>query len=421
MPPSDILITGAGVVSPIGVGKEAFWRSITAGESGVRPIGLFDASAMPVRIAGEVPAFDPCPFLPNRKSLKVMCRDAQFGAVASVLAFRDAKLAPGLVDPDRVGVILGADRICETMAEGERPYRQCISGGRFDYSRWGNEGLGATFPLAFLKVLPNMIASHIAIVLDARGPNNTIHHGDVSGLLAIIEGVRVIERGMADVVVAGGANSQMNPYDWVRHNVSGRLSHRNGDPATACRPFDADRDGEVHGEGAAVLVLERREHAEARGARPLGRILGWGTAFDSRCRSVSPSISGLKRAMSQAIESAGLTARDLGHVNAHGLGRPQEDQIEARAIYELLQDIPVTAPKSFFGNLCAAGAVMELVASLLGLGCNVIPPTLNYERPDPTCPVNVVAVHPQPAGKRTALALNWTWIGQAAAVVVTVD
>jgi len=417
--PIDVVITGIGVVAPIGIGKCPFWESLWAGQSGIRPISLFDASGLPVRIAGEIPQFNPKSYITNRKSLKVMARDSQIGVAASVLACQDAGITPGKVAPDRFGVLLGADRISGSIEDSQAPVNKCLVDGRFDFSRWGSDGLAVSFPLSFLRVLPNMIASHISIAHDARGPNNTIHQGDVSSLLAIAEAARVIQRGAADVMLAGGASSRMSPYDWVAHCALGRLSRRNGDPATVLRPFDADRTGEVYGEGAAIFVLENRRHAEARGATILARLAGAASA----CEVYNGTFkgTGLKRAMAAALAEAELGPNDIGHVNAHGASAPISDAIEAQAIRDTLGEVPVTAPKSCFGNLGAAGGAVEMAATVLGFCHGVVPRTLNYVHPDPQCPVHVVSHEPLAGRSPTAVLINTTPLGQAAALVLAAD
>ena len=335
-------------------------------------IERFDPSGLPIRLAAEVRDFDAKRYVAQRKQLKVMCRDAQFGVAAARLACRDAGLGPGQIDPQRFGVVLGADRICTALDDSEPSYRACLVNGRFDFSRWWEQGAAASFPLNFLKVLPNMIASHVSIAEDARGPNNTIHQAEASGLLAVAEAASVIRRGAADVMLAGGASSQLNPFDCVRQCVLGRLSRRQDDPAAAVRPFDADRDGQVFGEGAAVFVLESRRHADARGAQVLAAVRAAAAACEGgrkgdrsnlpeRPGGCSAQIgpvpfsgdrsSSLRRAMQLALVQADLPAERLGHVNAHGLSTPEDDAIEARAIADIVPNVPVSAPKSYFGNL----------------------------------------------------------------------
>jgi 3-oxoacyl-[acyl-carrier-protein] synthase II len=405
------------VVSPIGIGRDAVWESFRAGRSGVGRFTLFDPSGLPVQIAGQVSGFDPKAYVKPRKALKVMARDAQLGVAASVLAVEDGGLESGSVDPDRMGVVLGADRICGEVFDSIESYRRCIVDGAFDFSRWFPKGMEVAFPLSFLKVLPNMIASHISIAHDARGPNNTIHHAELSSLLAMAEACRVIQRGAADVMIAGGASSTMNPFDWAVHCVTGRLSTSRGDPSTVMRPFDADRDGEVQGEGSAAFILERRDHAEARGASILATVLGWGAACEISSRRGSEGAS-LERAIGLALEGARLGPGQIGHVNAHGVSCVVEDETEALAIREVLPDVPVTAPKSYFGNLLAAGGAVETAATLVAFETGLVPPTLNYERPDPKCPIPVVAGAPRQSAAKTAVLVNRSRIGQAVAMVL---
>jgi 3-oxoacyl-[acyl-carrier-protein] synthase II len=418
MPPEEVAITGVGVVSPIGVGKEQTWDSLLQGRSGVGPIRRFDPGELPVQIAGEVEDFDLKAYVKPRKSLKVMARDTRLGVVASTLARQDAGIAKGQVDPERFGVILGADPICGALEDSEASYRACMVDGEFDFRRWATDGMAATFPLSFLKVLPNMIASHVSIAQDARGPCNTIHQGDLSSLLAVSEATRVIQRGAADAMIAGGASSQLNPYHWIRLCLGGELSTSQEDPTMVLRPFDADRDGQVRGEGAAAFILENRRHAEARGATILARVGGCASTCEPR-NGGPPKGIGLRRAMSLAMEEAGFKPSDVGHVNAHGVSTVAEDEIEARAIHACLPETPVTAPKSYFGNLGASGGAVEMATSVLSFAEGLVPPTLNYRRPDPKCPVSVVRDEPLKTGKNTAVAVNWTWMGQVAAVVVS--
>ena len=197
-----------GIVSPIGIGWEAFWDALLAGHCGIGPVTQTNLSGMPPQLAGEVRNFDAKKFVANRKGLKVMSRDAQLGIAASMLACHDAGIVTGKIDPERFGVVLGADPICSPIQESEATYGACVADGRFDFRLWGTKGMTASFPLGFLRVLPNMVASHVSIAQDARGPNNTIHEGEISSLLAVIESASVIQRGMADVMLAGGASSQ---------------------------------------------------------------------------------------------------------------------------------------------------------------------------------------------------------------------
>jgi len=293
--------------------------------------------------------------------------------------------------------------------------------GPFDMSRWGEFAFKDLFPLWMLKYLPNMAACHISIAHDARGPNNSIVEGGVSSLLAIAEAAAAIERSHADVMLAGGSGSG-TAFSCMPFRGWQQLATWQGEPAAASRPFEAGRTGIVPGEGAGVLLLEARDLAEARGVKILARIAGWASRFEAPAGPWQPR-SG--RAIRQSIEGVLAAARmqpqDIGHVNAHGEGSITPDRAEAQAIRAVLGDVPVTALKSYFGDCAAGSGALELIGSVLGLVHSRVPRTLNYEQPDPECPVNVVAGAAQPAARPTALALSQSLTGQAAAMIVVRD
>jgi 3-oxoacyl-[acyl-carrier-protein] synthase II len=413
----DIVITGLGVVSPIGVGRQAFWDSLLAGRSGVRAIPHLPPGSMPTWIGGEVVDFDPKDHITPRKSLKVMSRDIQLAVVAANLAAADAGLTPGTIEPERLGVVLGSDMIQSVPHDVEQAFRDSIVDGRFDFDRWGPSAMRDIFPLWFLKHLPNMPACHVGIPHDARGPNNTITLDEASSLWAVAEAARVIERGDADAMFCGGVGSRVHPTPFVR-SFARQVSRRNDDPAGACRPFDADRDGLVNGEGAAVFILETRQRAQARGARVLARVLGSALGFHRPAAGQPPQGTAIRATIARALAESRLAAVDVGHVNAHAPGMTVEDAVEAQAIRDALGDVPVTAPKSYFGLLGSGGGAVELAASVLGLAEDVIPPTLNYQRPDPACPVNVIHGGPLTGAKGVCVKLSQSPFGQAAALVV---
>jgi 3-oxoacyl-[acyl-carrier-protein] synthase II len=413
----EVVITGLGVVSPIGIGCGPFWDALASGTSGIRPVDLFDASALSVRFGGQITDFDPKLYVRPRKSLKVMSREIQLGFAAADIAVADAGIAPGGIEPERFGIVFGNDMIYADLEDLESTYRRSLHEGRFEFPLWAEAIHEELHPLWLLKHLPNMTASHIAIALDARGPNNTIVLGDVSSLLALAEATSVIERGWADVMLTGGTGCRLHPTALVARGDA-LLSHRIDDPRRACRPFDRDRDGLVNGEGAAAIVLESREHAERRGARIRGRILGSASRCEPRARRDGFRGESLRQAIAAALDAAAIRPADLGHVNAHGVSTIEMDRVEAEAIAAVLGDVPVTAPKSSFGHLGAAGGAVELVASILGLEAGLVPPTLNYEHPDPLCPVNVVHGEPLAGRPGTALAVNVCSTGQAAAVAI---
>lgn len=416
----DIVITGIGVVSPVGVGREAFWGAMVSGTSGIRPITGFDASGLAVRFGSQVVDFDPKLFVRPRKSLKVMSRDIQLGFAAADLAVADAGLVAGGVEPTRFGVVFGGDMIYADIEDLESTYRRAAAGGAFDYHLWAEAIQQEVHPLWLLKHLPNMTASHVAIAHDARGPNNSIVLGDVSGLLAVAEAASVIRRGWADVMIAGGTGCRLHPTAMVARGAA-QLSHRGDDFASASRPFDRDRDGLVNGEGAGAVILESREHATRRGAAIIGRILATASRCEPRARRDGVSGAALRQAIRAAREAAGLEVRDVGHVNAHGLSTIEMDRAEAGAIAAELGDTPVTAPKSSFGHLGAGGGVVEMLASVLGLAAGVVPPTRSYRTPDPQCPVAVVHGGPLAGRPGTAIAVNACTTGQAVAVALAAE
>ena len=414
---SDVVITGLGVVSPIGIGCEPFWNALASGTSGIRPIDLFDSSSLSVRFGGQIPDFDPKVYVRPRKSLKVMSREIQLGFAAADLALADAGIAAGQVEPERFGVVFGNDMIYADLEDLEGTYRRSAKDGRFDFALWSEAIQEELHPLWLLKHLPNMTASHIAIAHDARGPNNSIVLGDVSSLLAIAEAAAVIQRGWADVMLTGGTGCRLHPTALVARGDA-LLSHRADDFRRACRPFDLHRDGLVNGEGAAAIVLESRAHAEARGAEIHGRLLAWASRCEPRARRAGVSGSSLRQALRASLAEADLHPDAIGHVNAHGVGTIDMDRAEAAAIHAELNAVPVTAPKSLFGHLGAGGGAVEFAASVLGLERGLVPATLNHDTPDPACPVNVVTGEPLAGRPGTAVAVNLCSTGQAAAVVI---
>lgn len=416
----EVVITGLGVVSPIGVGCQAFWDALCAGRSGVTRIDAIANQNWASSIGGVVRDFDAKDRVRPRKALKVMSRDIQMAFVAADMAIEMSGITASGVEPERFGIVFGADLIPCELDEIAGAVRSCIVDGHFDFSLWGERAASELYPLWLLKYLPNMPACHIGIAHDARGPNNSLTLAEVSGLASLVEAVRVIQRGEADVMIAGGTGSRINPSIWVREKAY-ELSKRYQEPERACRPFDASRDGMIHGEGAGAVVLERRDHAVARGARILARILGFACTFEPRRLHRPVAGTAIRQAIRSSLKMAGLRSNDVGHVNAHGLSTVDDDIAEASAIRDELGDVPVTAPKSFFGNLAAGTGIVEMAASILAFAEKKIPFTLNYELPDPRCPIDVVAEKPRPLGIPTAVVLNHSRIGQAISVVLAAE
>jgi 3-oxoacyl-[acyl-carrier-protein] synthase II len=249
-----------------------------------------------------------------------------------------------------------------------------------------------------------------------RGPTNSIVLGEVSSLAAVAEATRAIQRDQVDVMIAGGAGSRINPMIWP-HDQTRQYSQRVDDPSGASRPFDAGRDGLVNGDGAGGFILETRQGAEARGAKILAHVRGFAEAFEPRDGRPLQGTA-IRRAIRQALAVAGLEPSDIGHVNAHGMSTADDDQLEAQAIRDTLGDVPVMAPKSYFGHLGAGSGAVEMAATVLAFAHRCVPPTLNYHTPDPLCPVNVIHSQPMPVTRPTAVVLNHSPSGQAMAVVL---
>ncbi len=414
---TEVVITGIGVVSPIGIGREAFAESLRLGRSGVGPLQRYDPSGLPVRFAAEVTGFDPRQYVRPRKSLKVMSHDIQLGFAAASLAYEDADIEGGSLDPERLGVVFGSDMLYCDVPEIATVYRSCIVDGAFQYDRWGPTAMNDLNPLWMLKYLPNMSACHIGIAYDARGPNNSITHADISSTEAISEAAGVIERGLADVMFTGGTGTWVSPTKLSFHSDA-IMSHREDDPQGASRPFDADRDGMVNGEGAAALMLESRHHAESRGAKILARISGYALGFEARGKGGPWKGTAVRSTIQRALGAAGISSDDVGHVNANGLSTRSDDAVEAQAIRDMLGRTPVTALKSYFGNTGAGSGAMELLGSVLAFEHGEVPATLNYETPDDDCPINVIHGAALPVEKQTALVLSQAMMGQAAAIVL---
>ncbi|MDZ4658323.1 MAG: beta-ketoacyl-[acyl-carrier-protein] synthase family protein [Bythopirellula sp.] len=412
----EVVITGMGIVCPLGIGRDAIWSAIESRTSGVRTIPRLAEARFPITFGGELADFDGKQYVQPRKSLKVMCRETQQAFTAAELAWADAKLPEAKVDPERLGVVLGANVFRSEMDELVALYRATGDNGQFDFGRW-EAAFKELYPLWMLKYLPNMSACHIGISKDARGPNNTIVEGDVSALLAIIEATDTIARGHADVMLTGATGSLLSWVDVCWHGGA-RMSRNNADPAGACRPFDAQRDGFAMAEGSAVFVLESLAHAEQRGAKVLGRILGHGR----RAEKVTPGTSLTGQSIAQAIKGAldmgHVSPSEVGHVNAHGLGTIDDDAAEAWAIEETLGDVPVTGLKGFLGSGGASCGAVELAISLLAMEKNVVPPTLNCE--NPAFPLNV-ATNIQFTRSPAFLKLNHKHTGQAVALLASAE
>ncbi len=430
--PRRVVITGVGVVSPLGIGYETFSKNLLEGKSGISRLESVSYSGAPKNVGGEIKDFTDTSakneyLKKQRKSIKVMCREIQFGVASASLAIENSALDLEAIDHERFGVEFGANLMFSPPDVLKEPAWHCVDEGdtefRFRLKHWGTEGISNLEPLWLLRYLPNMPACHIGIYADARGPSNSITQNEASGNLAAAEAFYVILRGQADTMVAGTTGTRIHPVKSMHAALWDILAEHGDDPPeTWCRPFDKTRKGEVLAEGACSMILEEESHAKARGAKILGRILGAGSscAFDRNgTNKVTRAIVNAARA---ALRDAGLTPADIGHVNAHGLGTPWIDVDEALAIHEIFgpagETVPVTALKSVLANAGASCGTLELAGSLAGLEQSVVPATKNYRVPDPACRLNIVHDKPLPIANRVVLNINVTTCGQAAALVV---
>lgn len=427
-----VVITGMGVVSPLGDSKEALWESLAEGRSGIGPLERVSATHLPTKCGGEARGFsgDIEDFGPLdkslqrniRKSLKMMCREIAMGVAAAQKALSDAGWTAGAFDPDRAGVVYGMDHIFTMPEEFTEGIRKCLDEeGCFQLSQWGKRGLGEVNPLWLLKYLPNMPASHIAIFNEMRGPNNSLTLREAASNMAIAEAARIIARGAADMMLAGATGTRIHPIRTLHVVLQEEITTADENPACLSRPFDLHRHGMVLGEGAGAIVLESLKSAQARGAEIWGEIVGFGSSTVQTPQGLADRAAALNNAMTQSLRMAGMQPSEVGHIHAHGLATRSCDTEEAAAIGavfgERARQIPVTAAKSYFGNLGAAGGLVELTASLLAMHRGRLFRTLNYETPDPACPLPVVADSGVAPGE-SFLNLSVTPQGQASAVLV---
>ena len=376
-----VVVTGLGAVTPIGNDVAQYWEGLRSGRNGVAAITLFDASRHACRFAAEVKDFEPAGWL-EPKEAKRWDRFCQFGVVAAKQAVLDAGLSIDDSNRNRVGVSIGSGVGGLLMMETQA---QVLN----------DRGPDRVTPFCVPMMIPNMATGLTAIALGARGPSSAVATACAAGSNAIGDAFRQIQLGLADVMVCGGAESAITPLGVAAFASAKALSFRNDDPATASRPFDLERNGFVIGEGAGMLVLESLDHALARGATPLAEIVGYGTTCDAHhITSPSPGGVGGAEAMRLTLVDARLQPEDVDYVNAHGTSTQANDSNETAAIKSALGDrarqIPVSSTKSMTGHLLGGSGGIEAVASVLAIGHNLVPPTINYHTPDPACDLDVV-------------------------------
>jgi 3-oxoacyl-[acyl-carrier-protein] synthase II len=422
-----VVITGLGVVAPNGIGKDEFWEACVNGRSGVREITAFDASSFPIKIAGEVPAFDPSPFIPDsmRKSLKVMGRAAKFGVGAAGLALQDSGISMENENAERVGVVVGTGIVPVDVPEIMPMLQKVVTeNGSFDLNNLDQNTSSPLFPLWLLKLLPNMISAHISMMFNAQGPNSTVTTACVAGTQAVGEGFRMVARGEADVAIAGGSDSRLDPLLLMAYTALGTLSRRTDlPPEEVSRPFDRTRDGFVLGEGAGILILEDLDRARQRGAKIYAEVMGFGSSFDAySIIKPDPDGKGAARAIRNALDEARIDPTEIGYINAHGTSTRLNDQMETVAIKkafgEKARTIPISSIKSMIGHSIAASGAIEAVALALALSESVVPPTINLTNPDPNCDLDCVPLTARDHAPRLALSTSFGFGGQNGALVM---
>ncbi|MEI8229178.1 MAG: beta-ketoacyl-[acyl-carrier-protein] synthase family protein [Planctomycetota bacterium] len=426
-----VVITGMGVVCPLGLSLDDLWAGLAAGKSAVVPLESFPVGGLPLKHAaeargftGEIENFGPLDGERKkaiRKGLKVMCRESQMAVAAAQRALHDCGITPEQHQPERFGCVFGSDYMLTLPEDFTASVAACRDAdGRFAFDRWAIDGMPLLNPLWLLKYLPNMPASHIAIYNDLRGPSNSLTLREASGHLAIGEATVTIQRGAADVMLAGSTGTRVHPMKTVHALQSEQVALGDDDPTRWSRPFDKSRKGMVLGEGSAVLVLEELEHARSRGARIYGEIVGHAARHASDAAGVGVKRRALTLAMQRALAMAGLEPGRLSHIHAHGVSTVAGDREEAAAMHAVLgaaaAAIPTVAAKSHFGNLGGGSGVVECVASVLAMQKGQLFPLLNHETPDPECRIRAARAG-DPAGD-VFMSSSVTPQGQAGSVVI---
>ena len=426
-----VVVTGLGLVSPLGNTPEKLWQALSSGQSGIGPLQSIPADRLPTKFGGEareftgsIEDFGPLEKMMARnikKSLKMMCREIQMGVAVAQLALTHSRLPLVDVNRDLIGVLYGSDYMMTLPQDFADGIRSCLNEqGEFDFTQWGDKFKSAVDPLWLLKYLPNLPAAHIAIFNDLHGPNNSLTMREASSNMAVSEAYQTISRGHADVMIAGATGTRIHPARTLHIVTQEEIAEDGDNPATLGRPFDLNRTGQVIGEGAGAIMLEELEYAKARGATILAEVIGFGSTSVTDKNGVGQLDQAVRNVLTQSLRTSGLSPQQVGHIHAHGLGTHKSDAAEAQGIRDIFAsrpDVPVIAAKSYFGNLGAGSGLVELIASILSLQHGRLFRTLNYETADPQCPVAVVTAADTSPGDNF-INLNMTPQGQASAVVV---
>ena len=403
-----VVVTGLGAVTPVGNDVPAMWAALLAGKSGVGPIQSFDASAFESRIAAEVKGFDPASYI-SPKEIRRTERFTQLAIAAATQAVRQSGVSIEREDPFRCGVIIGSGMGSMHLIEEQ-------------HSVYLAKGPKKLTPFMIPMLICSMAPGHVAMNLGFKGPNFCTTTACASGAHGVGEAFRIIQRGAADVMLGGGTESCVSPMAVGGFCALMALSRRNGEPAKASRPFDRERDGFVIGEGAGVLVLEELEHAKKRGAAILAEMAGYGLTADAyHMTAPDPEGTGAAKAMALALEDARMRPEDVTYLNAHGTSTELNDKIETLAIKKTFgpaaKTVAVSSTKSMTGHLIGAAGGVEAVISVLAITDGVMPPTINYEHPDPECDLDYVPNHARRAAVKAVLSNSLGFGGHNATVI----
>jgi 3-oxoacyl-[acyl-carrier-protein] synthase II len=419
-----VVVTGMGCVTPLGNKVDALWVNLLEGKSGVGPTTLFDASNFPTKISAEVRDWSIADEGEDAAGWANRSRHTTFAAGAAKQAVRDAGVLDK-IDPTRFGVYLGAGEGQQDFYRFARMMTAATAAdGEFSLKKFVETAVKELDPVAELEQEPNMPSGYLAGMFNAQGPNANCLTACAASSQAIGEATEIIRRGEADVMLSGGAHSMIHPFGITGFNLLTALSERNDEPQRASRPFDLNRDGFVLGEGAAMVILEEYERAKARGARIYGEIAGYGTTADAyRITDQHPDGRGATTCIRMAMKDAELNAEDICYINAHGTSTAVNDKVETLAIRtafgEQAYKIPVSSTKSMTGHLVAAAGATELIISLLALGKNVLPPTINYETPDPACDLDYVPNKARDHKCKAVLSNSFGFGGQNITLIAT--
>jgi 3-oxoacyl-[acyl-carrier-protein] synthase II len=410
-----------GCVTPLGTTVNELWANLQESKSGVDYTTLFDATNFPTRISAEVRNWSLTDVGEDPQAWEKRGRHTRFAVGAAKQAMEDSGVG-GTVDPDRFGVYLGAGEGQQDFSNFSRMMVASLKNGELDLGTFIQEGLKRLDPQLELEQEPNMPAAYVATMFGAEGPNYNCLTACAASSQAVGEATEIIRRGEADVMLSGGAHSMIHPFGVTGFNLLTALSENNDQPQKASRPFDLNRDGFILGEGAAMVVLEDYERAKKRGAPIYGEILGYGTTADAfRITDTHPEGRGAITCMKMALKDAGRNPDDIHYINAHGTSTQVNDRVETLAIKEALgpvaYKIPVSSTKSMTGHLIAAAGATELIISLLAIRDGVVPPTINYETPDPVCDLDYVPNVARKQKVRTILTNSFGFGGQNIALV----